>query len=276
MPGTRNSTGCGSVYVLMRGGRAAPIVWSMPVNVWTVTAAALFTALATGLGALPFLFVRNGMARHWLGISNAIASGFMLAASVVLLWQGFSLGPVRLVLGAVGGGVFIWVFRRMIGENDDLVLGRLAGADATKALVIIAVMTVHSASEGVGVGVAYGGGDRLGVLITIAIAVHNIPEGLAISLVLVPRGATVLAAAGWSIFSSLPQPLVAAPAFLFVEAFRPFLPAGFGFAGGAMIWLVFAELLPEARAELRLPRLALWLGGSLLAMSALQLALLGR
>src|SRR5512136_2485063 len=73
--------------------RPAPMVSPMPVNVWTVTLAALFTALATGLGALPFIFVRNGMARHWLGISNAIASGFMLAASVVLLWQGFSLGP---------------------------------------------------------------------------------------------------------------------------------------------------------------------------------------
>ena len=117
-------------------------------------------------------------------------------------------------------------------------LGRLAGADAIKALVIVAVMTVHSASEGVGVGVSYGGGERLGVLITIAIAVHNIPEGLAISLVLVPRGARVRSAAWWSVFSSLPQPLIAPFAFLFVEAFKPVLPAGLGFAAGAMIWMV--------------------------------------
>lgn len=275
MPGTRKSTGRASAYVLMRRGRAVPMVWSMPVNVWTVTLAALFTALATGLGALPFLFVRNGMARHWLGISNAIASGFMLAASVVLLWQGFSLGPVRLVLGAVGGGVFIWVFRRMIGENDDLVLGRLAGADATKALVIIAVMTVHSASEGVGVGVAYGGGDRLGVLITIAIAVHNIPEGLAISLVLVPRGATVLAAAGWSIFSSLPQPLIAPLAYLFVETFKPVLPIGLGFAAGAMIWMVFSELLPEAVHDASKRGLILGGGISFAVMLGAELFLFG-
>jgi zinc transporter ZupT len=93
--------------------------------------------------------------------------------------------------------------------------------------------------------------------------------------VLVPRGASVRAAAGWSIFSSLPQPLVAGLAFLFVEQFRPFLAAGLGFAGGAMIWLVFAELLPDAREELALPSLVVWLGGSLLAMSVLQLALLG-
>ena len=136
-------------------------------------------------------------------------------------------------------------------------------------------MTLHSFAEGVGIGVSYGGGAELGIFITIAIAIHNIPEGLAISLVLVPRGASVPAAAGWSIFSSLPQPLVAGLAFLFVEQFRPLLAAGLGFAGGAMIWLVFAELLPDAREELATSGLVVWLGGSLLVMSLLQFALLG-
>ncbi|MEO0599232.1 MAG: ZIP family metal transporter, partial [Chloroflexota bacterium] len=89
-----------------------------------------------------------------------------------------------------------------------------------------------------------------GSLISAAIAIHNIPEGLAISLVLIPRGTSVLKAAGWSIFSSLPQPLVAVPAFLFVLAFRPFLPFGLGLAAGAMIWMVFDELLPEALEDM--------------------------
>jgi ZIP family zinc transporter len=275
MPGTRKSTGRASAYVPMRRGRAVPMVWPMPVNVWTVTVAALFTALATGLGAIPFLFVRKGIGKTWLGTSNAIAAGFMLAASVGLLWQGFNLGPGRVALGAAAGGVFIWVFRRAIGENEGLVLGRLGGADARKAVMIVAVMTVHSASEGVGVGVSYGDGARLGLLITIAIAVHNIPEGLAISLVLVPRGATVASAAGWSIFSSLPQPLIAPLAFLFVETFKPLLPAGLGFAAGAMIWMVFSELLPEAVHDA--PKRALALGGgiSFAVMLTAQLFLFG-
>ena len=98
-------------------------------------------------------------------------------------------------------------------------------------------------------GVAFGAGEALGVVIAIAIAVHNIPEGLAISLVLVPRGTSVSRAAGWSVFSSLPQPLMAVPAYLFVETFEPFLPVGLGFAAGAMLWLVARELLPEAFRE---------------------------
>ena len=247
----------------------------MQVNVWTVTAAALVTCLATGLGAIPFLFVRNGMARHWLGVSNAIAAGFMLAASVGLLWQGWSLGVGRLGLGALAGALFIFGFRKLLGNGEDISLGRLSGVDARKAVVIIAVMTAHSATEGVGVGVSFGGGDKLGLLITLAIAIHNIPEGLAISLVLVPHGATVRAAAGWSIFSSLPQVLIAPLAYVFVEQFGPFLPVGLGFAAGAMIWMVFSELLPEAVHDARPRAIALGGGLSFVSMLALQLGMFG-
>ena len=123
---------------------------------------------------------------------------------------------------------------------------RYLGISCATAVIIVAVMTVHSVAEGVGVGVAFGGGDSIGFLTAFAIAVHNIPEGLAISLVLVPRGVTVLHAAGWSVVSSLPQPLLALPAFACVEAFGEALPIGLGFAGGAMMWMVLAQIVPDA------------------------------
>jgi zinc transporter, ZIP family len=222
----------------------------MSVNVWTVFAAASLTALATGLGALPF-FVFRRMNRSWLGISNSIAAGFMLGASAALFWEGADVGIVRTLVGAFVGVAFIEVTRRRLGhEHEHLRLGVLRGADARAGLLIVSVMTVHSFTEGVGVGVSFGGSEALGAFITAAIAVHNIPEGLAISLVLVPRGVTAWRAAGWSVFSSLPQPLMAVPAFLLVEWFEPVLPAGLGFAGGAMVWMVAVELVPEAREDL--------------------------
>jgi zinc transporter ZupT len=104
--------------------------------------------------------------------------------------------------------------------------------------------------------------------------VHNIPEGLAISLVLVPRGASPRAAAGWSIFSSLPQPLMAVPAYLFVESFSGFLPVGLGFAAGAMLWLVAADLLPEALETTRRSTVAATVAASAIAMLAFLLLLL--
>ena len=222
----------------------------MNVNVWTVLVAASATAVATGLGALPF-FVFRRMSRSWLGISNSIAAGFMLGASGALFWEGAEVGVWRTLLGALVGVAFIEVTRRRLGhEHEHLRLGVLRGADARAGLLIVSVMTVHSFTEGVGVGVAFGDGEALGAFITAAIAVHNIPEGLAISLVLVPRGVTAWRAAGWSVFTSLPQPLMAVPAFLLVEWFEPVLPAGLGFAGGAMVWMVAVELVPEAREDL--------------------------
>jgi zinc transporter ZupT len=220
----------------------------MPVNVWTVTVAAAFTAVATGLGAIPFLFLSPELAARSLRVWNALAAVLMLIASASLVWQAWDLGVGRMALGIALGVAFIVGFRRLVGDSEELVLGRLRGADALKALVIVAVMTAHSAAEGVGVGVSYGGGESLGIFVTLLIALHNIPEGLAISVVLVPRGAHVRSAAFWSVFSSLPQPLIAPFAFLFVEQFKTVLPAGLGFAAGAMVWMVWSELLPEVRS----------------------------
>ena len=244
----------------------------MDANVWTVAVGALGTCLATGLGALPFLAVRRPP-RTWLGVASAAAVGFMCAASVALVVEGVRFGPGRMAVGLVAGAAFIHFTNRVL-HGRDVTFGALRGADALKALTIVAVMTVHSLTEGVGVGVSYGGGDALGVFVTIAIAIHNIPEGLAISLVLVPRGARVRTAAWWSVFSSLPQPIVAVPAFIFIEQVRSFLPIGLGFAAGAMLWLSATELVPDARANGR-PRSTVGVGAASFAgMCLLQVLLL--
>jgi zinc transporter ZupT len=118
--------------------------------------------------------------------------------------------------------------------------------------------------------VSFGGDGALGAVITLAIAVHNVPEGLAITAVLRPKGVSVVRCAGWSIFTSLPQPLMAVPAFLFVEAVRPALPYGIGFAAGAMVFMVLDELLPEAYEEGQRPAVALIVSLSLVAMMLFQ------
>lgn len=216
--------------------------------VLVVFLAALLTALATGLGALPLLAARH-MSARWLALANAAAAGLMLAACYSLIVEGFAFDVRRTLAGIVLGLIFIVLAGRWLHRHGDVSVAEVTGADAKRILLIVGIMTLHSAAEGVGVGVAYGGGRALGDFITAAIALHNVPEGLAISLVMVPRGATVLKAAGWSIFSSLPQPLLAVPAFVFVLIFQPWLPVGLGLAAGAMFWMVFAELIPEANEQ---------------------------
>ena len=231
---------------------------------------ALLTAVATGLGALPFLFARKPT-RRWLGLSNAAAAGLMLAASLGLAYEGAIRGPLGVLVGAGIGFVFIVLVRRLLSvEEHPAVFAGLGGLDARKGLLIVGLMTAHSFTEGVGLGVSFGSGTDLGLFITLAIAVHNIPEGLAISLVLVPRGVGWSRAALWGVFSSLPQPLMAVPAFVFVETFNPLLPYGLGFAAGAMIWMVFSELLPDALEEASGNLVAVIITLSVLAMVAFQ------
>jgi zinc transporter ZupT len=68
---------------------------------------------------------------------------------------------------------------------------------------------------------------------------------------------------------------MAVPAFLLAEWFEPLLPVGLGFAGGAMVWLVAAQLLPDAlRTSRRAPVAAATLAAAV-AMVVLQLVLLG-
>jgi len=217
----------------------------MQVNLWTIALASGLTAVVTGLGAIPFLFIKN-INRWWLSIFHAGAAGLMLGASHNLIREGAVLNPYRVLIGILLGLGLIVTANHFINRRGSVDIADLEGGDARKALLILGIMTAHSFAEGVGVGTSFGGGGKLGLFITAAIAIHNIPEGLAVSLVLVPRGTKVWKAALLSIFTSLPQPLMAIPAFLFVSTFEPFLPVGLGLAAGAMIWMVFAQLIPDA------------------------------
>src|SRR5690606_17692772 len=197
------------------------------ISLFTVFVYASITAIATGVGALPLYVMRKPSARL-IALSGAVAAGLMGGASWGLMVEGFDLSVSKTILGALIGIVTIRLSHDWI-ESKDVKWGSISGADAKRIIMVVGVMFAHSFTEGVGVGVAFGGGERLAVWVTSAIALHNIPEGLAIALTMVPRGTSVARAGLWGIFSCLPQPLMAVPAFIFVLCFSPFLPVGLGF-----------------------------------------------
>ncbi|MBO6523764.1 MAG: ZIP family metal transporter [Balneolaceae bacterium] len=230
---------------------------------------ALITALATGIGAIPFFFIKK-ISDSFLGKANAIAAGLMLSASYNLIFEGYREDEIMTLLGMISGVAFVILADKWMNRTFDMEVKDLVGAGSKKMLLFLGIMTIHSFAEGVSVGVSFANTLEFGVFIAIAIAVHNIPEGLAISLVMVPKGTSPIKAVGWSIFSSLPQPLMAIPAFLFVDTFREYLPLGLGLAAGAMIWMVFAELIPEALEKCEAHKIGFWVTVAILGMSAFQ------
>ena len=226
-------------------------------------------AITTGLGALPLLFF-SSYSTYWFGVSNAVAAGMMLSASYSLIAEGIALDDdgiqvmvqgvnishfLRVCLGFLLGMLFVRSTKSVLADFQDFRMGDIEGLQAKKMFIVIFVMAMHSFAEGLGIGVAFCGksGAHTGVFIAATLAVHNMPEGLAVALVLVPRGVPKFYTFAMAILSSLPQPLIAVPVYLFVETFIAWESVGLGFAAGAMCWVACLELLPDAAKELSQP-----------------------
>ena len=206
----------------------------------------LLTAFACGLGVLPFFFIKN-ISKKGIGMAKSIAAWLMIAASFGMINEWVTHGVLWMFLGILMGMVIVVTAKKLFHRYESLMtFEHTTWKTAGDLLLFLAIMTIHSGTEGIAMGFAFGPSWKLWLLIALVIAIQNIPEWLAIASVMIPKGISPRKAVWWSIFSSLPQPLVAVPAFLFVSAFQPLLPRGLGFAAGAMLWISFSELLPEA------------------------------
>jgi zinc transporter ZupT len=172
----------------------------------------------------------------------------MLAASLFALADAALRrgGAVEVLAGMVAGAAFFAGTARLVAARG-WHLGNWSAAESRQSILLITTMIIHSAPEGIAIGVGYATGEvSFGLLMATAIAVHNIPEGTAVSLVLRQRGASLWQCIGYSLLTSVPQPLLAVPAFMLTSFFQPLVAPSLGFAGGAMIFIVMSELLPES------------------------------
>jgi len=230
-------------------------------NLAIVFIAGLVTALATGVGALPFFFFETINDRLNV-VLWGFSSGIMLSASVFgLIEEGLAEGPpVEIAVGMAFGVTLVVVAHELLTDAD-IDPREYEEADFKKLVLILGILTVHSFPEGIAVGVSFadlgldGGIALLGLTVpllavsmTVAISIHNVPEGTAVSIPLRAMDVSEWRMVWWAVFSSLPQPVGAVIAFTFVRLARVLLPYGFGFAAGAMIYLVLTEFVPEALA----------------------------
>ncbi len=236
----------------------------MPVTneLLLVFTAGLVTGLATGLGVLPFFLVRE-VTDRWLVVLWGVAAGVLFSASTVgLLAEGVADGSIGHVLGGcLAGAGFVFVADRVIADWN-FPAQQDSTVDSRMVVLAVGMLTLHSIPEGIAVGVAFADighepevvlGDvavsTLAVSMTLAISIINVPEGLAIAIPLIAYGMNRWKVVGWAVVSGLPQPIGAVIAYQLATTVETLLPMSFGFAAGALLYLVFSEYLPAGVAN---------------------------
>lgn len=219
--------------------------------------AGVLASFACGLGVIPLMFRGVDPARH-TGLGYALAGGLMFAASVYnLILPGLTMqsgsptlpGVIAVVGGLLAGALFLSQVEKRI-DFDGQDTAKLAGWGGRAGLLIFVAMAVHSIPEGVAVGVGYASSElhntELGTYLAVAIGIHNIPEGLAVAIPMRSAGASINYCFWAAVLTSIPQPIAAIPASIASWFFQPLMPIMMGFAAGAMIFLVLIEMIPGA------------------------------
>ncbi|MCL6429870.1 MAG: ZIP family metal transporter [Anaerolineae bacterium] len=209
--------------------------------------ATLATGLTTGLGALPALLARQPSPRL-LDALLGFAAGVMLAATAFsLLVPAIALaGPGVAAGGLVMGAAVLAVLDRIV-PHLHTVVGREGPSSTLRRIwLFVLAITLHNFPEGLGVGVAFGGGEfNTAIILAVAIALQNLPEGLAVAVLLLREGYSHPRAVLIATATGLAEPVAGVFGAAAVSLAQPLLSLGLAFAGGAMLFVVSDEIIPE-------------------------------
>lgn len=212
---------------------------------------------ATALGALPALVLR-GLPQRVEDSLLGFAAGMMLAASAFsLLLPGLAAGAEILASKPLGAAVVV------LGMGLGVLL--MLGLDAFtphehdktgpcgpgyercgRVWLFVFAIALHNLPEGMAIGVSFSRGDMsVGLPLTTAIALQDIPEGLAVALALRGAGFSALLSVLVAAASGLLEPVGALLGVGLSSGLAVAYPVGLGLAAGAMIFVVSHEVIPE-------------------------------
>jgi ZIP family zinc transporter len=227
--------------------------------------ATLFTWGVTALGAgLVFFF--KGMNRAILDGMLGFTGGVMVAASFwSLLAPGIEMSPgegfVKVIPAAVGfllGAVFIYGLDKVL-PHLHINFKRSEGIKTPwhRTTLLTLAITLHNIPEGLAIGVLFGGvasgfeGANIGgaVALALGIGLQNFPEGFAVAMPLRRLGLSRLKSFTYGQASAMVEPIAAILGAWAVLTFQPILPYALSFAAGAMIFVVVEEVIPETQQD---------------------------
>jgi ZIP family zinc transporter len=213
--------------------------------------ASLLAGLATGLGAIPVLFLRRPSERLMAPMLG-LAGGMMLAASLFSLLvpavQTVASSSSPWLLGIATAGALLagaalmqWMDRRTPHAHVEGV--EESGRQPQVALVVAAI-ALHNVPEGLAVGVAAAAGADHGM--SLGIAIQNVPEGWIVASAMIALGASPLRAALIALGTGLVEPVGGLFGVIASTVAGATLPLALAAAAGAMLWVVSHELIPAS------------------------------
>jgi len=235
--------------------------------------AGLFTWILTALGAALVFFFKSTN-RKFLDMALGFTAGVMIAASFwSLIAPAISAVEIQNELGqssmpsflppAIGffmGAIFMFTLDKAIPHLH--IFGKLKDAegpktDLKKTSLLVLAIAIHNIPEGLAVGVAFGAlfipefADvyTLGaaVALGIGIGLQNFPEGFAVSMPVRRAGLSRRKSWFWGQLSAIVEPIFAVIGAALVMLVWPILPYALSFAAGAMIFIVVEEVIPESQ-----------------------------
>ncbi|HXV79578.1 MAG TPA: ZIP family metal transporter [Candidatus Binatia bacterium] len=210
--------------------------------------ASLAAGLATAVGAFPVLVIKKASDRL-LDALLGFAAGVMIAASMFgLLVPSFRLGGVPItLLGFFFGVVFLDGANMLIPHWHRLRGLEGPAAPIRRIWLLLLAIGIHNIPEGLAVGVSFGQEDHTaGLVLAMGIALQNIPEGLAIAFPMIRDGYSRSRAVVYAMLTGLVEPVWGLVGVTLVTVARSLLPIGLAFAAGAMLYVVFQEIIPES------------------------------
>jgi ZIP family zinc transporter len=213
--------------------------------------ASLLAGLATGLGAIPVLFLRLPQERLMAPMLG-LAGGMMLAASLFSLLvpavQSVAASSTPWPLGLVTAAAFMAGVAMMQSMDRRTAHAHVETVESSQSMprvgLVVAAIALHNIPEGLAVGVSAAAGADHGM--TLGIAIQNIPEGWIVASAMMALGAAPLRAALIALGTGLVEPVGGLFGVIASSLAGSALPLALAAAAGAMLWVVSHELIPAS------------------------------
>ena len=212
------------------------------------------TVVGAGIG-----FAFKNLSHKFSDIVLAFAAGVMLAAAVLGLIlpaveYGGKYGLLITVIGIFVGAAVLNLTDRLTPHLHTLT--GLEGeehkrnAQRNKVMLFVMAIAIHNLPEGIAAGVGFGGGNTAeAMMIALGIALQNIPEGMVIISPMLASGVSAKKTFLYASLTGLVEVLGTLIGYFAVSLASAILPFALAFAGGTMLYVISDEMIPETHAH---------------------------